>query len=232
MQKISFFSQVLDFIAPRRCVACGRRLLIEEDELCMSCLLQFERTYFWKHPQDNALTEMLDGQVDVEKAASWLFYRGDRCRQAIHSLKYYGHDMAGYVYGMIMANEIRDSGFFDDIDVILPVTLAKNRLRQRGYNQSVEIAKGISYVTKIKVVAKAMKRQKFKQSQTHLSHMERKANVENQFKVVDASSLVGKHILVVDDVITTGATISACISPLADVEGVKISVLSMAFAGY
>lgn len=231
MQKISFFSRLLDLIAPRRCVACGRRLLMEEDELCLSCLIQLERTYFWKHPKDNALAAILDGQAALEKAASWLFYRGNKCRDTIHALKYWGRNNAGYVYGMIMANEIVGSGFFDDIDVIVPVPLAKNRLRQRGYNQSLAIAKGISWITNIKIVDNAMKRKKFKQSQTKLSHYERKNNVENQFSVVDSSLLVGKHILVIDDVITTGATILACISPLSNIEGVKVSVLSMAFAG-
>lgn len=230
-QKVSFFSRFLDFIAPRKCVACNRRLLPIEEELCVSCLVKLGRTYFWKSPRDNSLIDTLEGQATVEKAASWLFYGSEICRNAVHSLKYHGRDMAGYIYGIIMAKEIQGSGFFDDIDVIVPVPLAKNRLRKRGYNQSLIIAKGISYVTKIMVIDDAIKRKKFKQSQTLLSRFERKSNVANQFSVTEACRLEGKHILVVDDVITTGATISSCISPLSEIEGVRVSVLSMAFAG-
>lgn len=229
MQKISFFSRLLDFIAPRRCVGCQRRLKPEEDELCMECLVQFSRTYFWQTPENNLLWDKIIEKAPIEKAASWLFYNGDHNKFPIWALKYYGHDKAAIFIGSMMAKEIKASGFFFDIDVIVPLPLAKNRLRQRGYNQSEMLARGISNETGIPIVNDAVMRAKFKQSQTKLSHFERAQNVKNQFAVVDDSKLIGKHILVIDDVITTGSTISACINPLSCIEGVKISVLSLAF---
>lgn len=231
MSKISFFSRLLDLIAPRTCVACNRRLLPEEDELCVTCLLSFNRTYYWKHPQDNPLINIFREKFDIMKAASWIYYGSEKSKMAVWSLKYYGHDNIGKILGIVMAKEMLSSGFYDDIDVIVPLPLAKNRLRQRGYNQSLMLAIGISKVTNIPIVNKSLARRKFKKSQTKLSHWEREENVENQFSIVDDSPLKGKSILIIDDVITTGATMCSCVSPISEIEGVKISVLSLAFAG-
>lgn len=230
--KISFFSRLLDFIAPRRCVGCQCRLLPGEDEICLECITRMTRTYYWRSFDDNPLEEMLMYRVPIKRAISWVYYRGKRSKHSIWAFKYYGHDNAAVLFGKIMAKEIKDSGFFNGIDVIVPVPLAKNRYRQRGYNQSEMLATGISQETGIPIVNDAVKRKKFKQSQTRLSHVEREWNMENQFSVVDDSKLIGKHILVIDDVITTGSTISACIDPLSYIEGVKISVLSMALAPF
>lgn len=232
MQKISFFSRILDFIAPRRCVGCQCRLMAEEEELCIECLVKFTRTYYWRSPQNNALMTRLMSKAPVEKAASWLFYNGEQNKHPIWAFKYFGHDKAAVFIGSMMAKEMKDSGFFDGIDAIVPLPLAKNRLRQRGYNQSEMLARGISKETGIPVVNDAINRKKFTQSQTRLSHAERAWNVENQFTVIDDSKLKGKHVLVVDDVITTGSTISACINPLTCVEGAKISVLSLALVSF
>lgn len=231
MKTTSFFSRILDIIAPRRCIGCQRRLLPEEEELCISCLLQFGRTYFWIDSRYNFLADMLRKKVDIEKAASWIFYASENGRHAIWALKYYGHDNAGNVIGYLMAKEMLPYGFFDDIDIIVPLPLAKNRERQRGYNQSLMLAKGISRATNIPIVNDALKRRRFKQSQTQISHLERAVNVKGQFVLVDDSQVKNSHVVVVDDVITTGSTVSSCIAPLARVEGIKISVLSLAFAG-
>lgn len=229
MQRIGFFSRILDFIAPRRCVGCQRRLWPEEEELCIECLVRMTRTYYWRTPQNNPFVARLMFNAPVEKAASWLFYSGEQSKRSIWAFKYYGHDKAAVVIGTIMAKEMKGSGFFYGIDVIVPLPLAKNRLRYRGYNQSEMLAKGISKETGIPIVSDAIVRIKFEQSQTKLSHIERAENVKNQFTVVDDSKLRGKHILVIDDVVTTGSTISACINPLSCIEGVKVSALSLAF---
>lgn len=231
MLNMYFLSCVLDFLAPRRCVGCGRRLLPEEEEVCVACITKLGRTRYWVHPRDNAMTEALRSFVEIEKAASWVYYAEDLAQRIVKAMKYHQRRWVGDICGQIMAREMMASGFFEGIDVIVPLPLAKNRLRQRGYNQSLHIAQGISEVTGIPIVADALRRKKFKQSQTRLSHVSRRDNVAGQFSVVDDSRLKGKHILVVDDVITTGSTISACIDPMAQVEGTKFSVLSLAFAG-
>lgn len=229
MYKASFFSAILDIIAPRRCACCGRRLLPMEDELCLSCVLSLQRTFFWRYPYDNIMAKRMSSHFDVVKAAAWLYYRRGNVQNTLWALKYYGREGIGRECGVVMANEMSGSGFFDDIDVIVPMPLAKNRLRQRGYNQSLRIAQGISEVTHIPIVADAIRRSKFKHSQTTLSHWDRKVNVAGQFSLVDDSRLRDKHILVIDDVITTGSTVSECVAPILQVEGIKISVLSLAF---
>lgn len=229
--RANLLSRMLDFIAPRRCVGCSRRLLPNEDELCASCIIQLDRSYFWKRPRENHLWDILSERNEIEKAAAWLLYRSDKDKQAIWALKYYGHDNAGIILGFVMAKEMLCSGFFDGIEALVPLPLAKNRQRQRGYNQSRMIALGVHRATGIPIVDNALWRARFTQSQTRLSHAERKVNVEKQFSVIDDSNIRNKHILVIDDVITTGSTVSACISPLSYVEGVKISVLSLAYAG-
>lgn len=200
-----------------------------EDELCISCMLGLQRTYFWRYPYNNIMVRRISILFDVEKAAAWFFYRRGKAQNTLWALKYYGREGVGRECGVIMANEMVGAGFFNDIDVIVPMPLAKNRLRQRGYNQSLRIAQGISEVTHIPIVADAIKRKKFRRSQTTLSHWDRKVNVAGQFSLVDDSQLKGKHILVIDDVITTGSTVSECVAPILQVEGIKISVLSLAF---
>jgi len=229
MYKIGFFSALLDMIVPRRCACCGQRLLPMEDELCISCVLSLGRTYFWRNPYDNAMVRRISLLFDVEKAASWFFYRGDKARSTLWSLKYYGRDGVGRECGVVMANEMIGSGFFNDIDVIVPMPLARNRLRQRGYSQSLRLAQGISDVTHIPIVTNAIKRSKFKQSQTSLSHWARRENVAGQFSLANSTELQGKHVLVIDDVVTTGSTVAECVAPILQIEGIKISVLSLAF---
>ena len=129
-----------------------------------------------------------------------------------------------------MAKEIQGSGFFDGIDGIVPVPLAKGRQHQRGYNQSMEIAKGVSEITGLPILSKVVKRIYFKSSQTNLGRWARQENVEKVFELIDGSMIHGKHLLVIDDVVTTGATVIACSKELVKAGDVKVSVLSLGFA--
>ena len=121
-------------------------------------------------------------------------------------------------------------GFFDDIDAIVPVPITRRRQWKRGYNQSMQVAKGISHVTHLPIYNKVVKRQHFSQSQTHQTSIwERRENVRAAFQLVDADKIKGKHLLIIDDVVTTGATVIACGQELAKAEGVKLSVLSIGY---
>ena len=132
--------------------------------------------------------------------------------------------------GRMVAKELIPSGFFDGIDRIIPVLLSKKRQHQRGYNQSIEIARGVSEVTGLPLFQKVVKRVSFKGSQTNLGRWERNENVEKVFELIDGTTIQGKHLLVIDDVVTTGATIIACSKELVKAGDVKISVLSLGFA--
>lgn len=129
-----------------------------------------------------------------------------------------------------MAAELLDSGFFEGVDVIIPIPLHKKKQQIRGYNQSECIARGIAAVTGIAVCVESVVRRKNTETQTRKSVFERWENVDGIFELNHADSLTGKHILIVDDVLTTGATTIACASQLAEVEGIRISVLTLAMA--
>ena len=174
---------------------------------------------------------MFWGQMPIEKAAALFYYQPEtETSKVILSLKYNNMPGIGVVMGRIMAKEVIASGFFDSIDMIMPVPLAKERQRQRGYNQSEMLAQGISEITGIKTDKTSVVRMKFIKSQTQLDRRERIENVDSLFKLRgSADKLAWKHILLIDDVVTTGATLIACASAMKDVPGVKFSVMTLGF---
>ena len=231
MKPISFWRRLLDLISPRICVVCGHRLSASEEFICTKCNFHLSRTDFYKDPYENEMARLFWAQIPIERASA-LFYYEPHAETAniIYELKYKDQPEIGEVMGRMVAKELIPSGFFDGIDGIIAVPLTKKRLYQRGYNQSEEIAKGVSEITGIPVFKKVVKRENFKGSQTRLFRWSRQENVEKVFKLLDGPSIHGKHLLVIDDVVTTGATILACSKELEKAGDVKISVLSLGFA--
>lgn len=144
-------------------------------------------------------------------------------------MKYRSHPETGELMGRMAAKEFATYGFFDGIDAIVPVPLAKNRQRERGYNQSLEIARGVSAVTRIPITSKALKRKSFAASQTKMNRWQRNENVEDVFLLTDGNAVKGKHILIIDDVVTTGATVISCAKELMKAGGTRFSVMSLGF---
>lgn len=227
----SLWTKLLDIIAPRTCAQCGARLAPTEEGVCLGCLLELPRTEHWRQPYDNPVAHLFWGRLDIEKAAAYFHYvSGSEAARIIHAMKYYGRYDLGETLGRVAAREFAAEGFFRDIDIIVPVPLARNRRRHRGYNQSEEIARGVAQTTGLPMETKAIKRKKYRKSQTSLSRLERLENVEGIFTLASAERLEGKHVLIIDDVVTTGATIIACASQLAAIPGIKISVMALATA--
>jgi ComF family protein len=229
--KISFWSRLLDLISPRLCVVCGNRLAVTEETLCSKCYLHLPRTDFGHNLYENVMVKLFWGQIAIEKATA-LFYYEPHAETAniLYELKYKNHPEIGVVMGRMMAKELKNSGLFDDIDAIVPVPLAKKRERQRGYNQSMELAKGVSEVTGLPIDNHIVRRTKFVGSQTQRGRWERNENVENVFELIDGNNISGKHLLLIDDVVTTGATFVACAKEMQKASHVKISVLALGFA--
>ena len=228
MKPISFWHRLLDLISPRICVMCGRRLSATEDVICNNCNFHLPRTVFSNNPYENEMAKLFWGQIPVERAAALFYYESHaETANIIYQLKYKNHPEIGPLMGRMVATELSRDDFFDGIDEIVPVPLTKERLRQRGYNQSAEIAKGISEITSLPINIDVVKRTVFKGSQTRRSRWDRQENVEYAFKLVDGRPIAGKHLLIVDDVVTTGATIVACAKELVKAGYVKISVLSL-----
>ena len=224
------FRSALDLISPRACHICGKRLAVTEEGICGVCNWHLPRTRFTENAEDNELARLFWGRFPIEKAASLFFYKPhDEPSQLIYDLKYHSKEYLGFWLGSLLAKEAQKSGFFADIDVIVPVPITLGRRWQRGYNQSERIAQGIHEVTGIPMVRNAIKRIRFSQSQTHLSSSERMDNVEGAFRLVNPQKVEGKHILLIDDIITTGATITVCAKELQKAGNVRFSVLSIGF---
>lgn len=222
-----------DFISllfPRLCYACGNHLLRNEKLICTGCYIAIPRTNY--HLQaDNPVEQLFWGRCLIYKAAAFSYYaRGSRIRNLIHKLKYSGIKEIGYELGRIYALSLKSSGFTDGVDIIIPVPLHPAKKRIRGFNQSEYISSGISDVTGLPVNTDSLIRIVISSTQTNRSRYDRWANVEGIFRVSDADSIKGKHILLVDDVITTGSTIESCVNELLKVENVKVSVAAIACA--
>ena len=224
-------SALLDLIAPRSCVICGSRLSVYDDVLCPACVLKLPRTDFWLSPLDNPLSRLFWGIITLQRVAAYCYYApGSEMAQMVYNLKYHDRPDIGIMLGRLMATELQPSGFFNDIDLLVPVPLAPRRQRQRGYNQSRQLVEGLSQVLGISVSDCAVCRTVFEGSQTELSRWDRQENVKNVFSLRDADSLCGRHVLLVDDIITTGATVTACASELLKVDGVRVSILALGFS--
>ena len=227
----TYYKSFIDLLFPRCCVVCGKPLMRSEEFLCTSCNMNLPRTNYHLLP-DNPIERLFWNKVKLEKATSYYYYyRGGEMRKIIHEMKYAKKKEIGAVMGRQMAAELRPSGFFDGIDLLMPVVLHKKKQRDRGFNQSEWIARGIVSVTGLLLDAESVVRDKFTETQTHKSKFERWENVSGFFSLTKhADELAGKHLLIVDDVLTTGATIVSVASCLSAVEDVRISVLTLAIA--
>ena len=220
----------LSLLFPRCCLVCGRPLAKGEECICTMCNINLPRTNYHLQ-EDNPVEQLFWGKVPLERATSCFFYRkGSDFRQILHQLKYGGRKELGATMGRYMASELLPSGFFKGIDVIIPVPLHKKKQQLRGYNQSEWIVRGIAAVTGISVNTESIIRRKNTETQTRKSTFERWENVDGIFELHSSEHLPGKHVLIVDDVLTTGATTVACASALMEVQGIRISILTLAVA--
>lgn len=227
---MNWWTRFLDFISPRQCVVCGERLAPTERSLCSVCVLHLPRTTYQFTPEDNPMAQLFWHLTPVERAAALLFYEPhSEMARLVYDMKYHDRPDIGEDMGRLMANEMQFARYFDGIDILLPVPLSRKRMRQRSYNQSEQLAIGISDITHLPVVTKALRRKHFVKSQTQLSRHERQENVDDMFELRDGSLLQDKHILLVDDICTTGATLMACIEVLKDIPGIHLSVLTLGF---
>ncbi|MGD0343175.1 MAG: phosphoribosyltransferase family protein [Bacteroidales bacterium] len=224
------WDDLLSILFPRLCYACGNQLLRNEFLICTECYVLIPRTNYHLE-DDNPVARLFWGRCRIEKAAAFSFYNRDsRIRKLIHNMKYKGIAEIGLELGKIYGESLNSSDFLAGIDVIIPVPLHHSKKRVRGFNQSEIISDGISAATGIPVDRDSLQRITVTETQTRRSRFERWVNVEGIFSVRDASPLEGKHILLIDDVITTGSTLESCANELLKSEGVKVSVAALAVA--
>lgn len=220
---------VLSLVIPASCPVCGKRLGRVEAVVCASCEVTAPLTNLWREPH-NPMNERFWGLMPVERASAFLWYvEGSAWRDVVHNFKYGGQWRVAYNMGRWFGAELRESGLYADVDVVVPVPLHLARRMWRGYNQSEYIARGIARELGVKVDTRSVGRHRYNSSQTHHRKVERWDNVEGIFRVRRADALRGKHILLVDDVFTTGATImSLGETILRSTEDVRLSVATLA----
>lgn len=221
----------ISLIYPRNCVACGNSLFKHEDEVCNYCYLNLPKTNFHKQ-QNNVVKNLFYGRVDIELAGSfYLFNKKGSVQKILHAIKYKGNSQLAVLVGKWYASELLNEQAIMESACIIPVPLHPLKYKQRGYNQSEEFAKGLSEGLSIKLNTSVLTRKEFTTTQTRKNKFERWENVEDKFEVdITEESLKHKYVILVDDVITTGATIEACCQCLKQIEGIKINILSIAYA--
>ena len=231
---------ILDFLLPRYCPVCKNKLQVEERAICKSCLSDLPRTRQWllrngtgvgeKAFEESTFAKLFWTRLpELKKAIAFLNFRPkSEIAEVFYDFKYRGMKDTAVEMGRIAAEEILPSGFFDGIDVLVPLPLNKSRYRERGYNQSERLAHGISLVTGIPVETRCVIRRSFKSSQTSLSKMERPDNVKDVFCLgKKVEKMCGRHILIVDDVVTTGATTAACAKVVLQIPNTKVSIFAL-----
>ena len=226
----TWFLSFIQLFFPRQCAVCGIPLQEGEEGICMKCNIDMPRTNYHTR-KDNPVERIFWGKMPLEHATAYFFYhKGSDFRRILHQLKYGGRKDLGVTMGRFIAAELAVSGFFRDIDVIIPIPLHPRKQKLRGFNQSECVARGVAAVTGIAIDTTSVVRCKYTDTQTRKSAYERWENVDGIFRLQCPERFSGKHILIIDDVLTTGATITACADAFCGVEGLRISVLTLAMA--
>lgn len=224
-------SDFFDLFYPNICLACSGKLLRGEDVICFRCAANLPQTRHWLQT-DNGLMKRFWGRLPLQGAASlYQFRKGNDVQHLLHQLKYRGRQEVGDYAGKLLGNILVESESpLKNIDLIVPVPLHWKKLKTRGYNQCDSFAQALSQTIKVPWSNTALIRQHENISQTKKKRFERWGNVEEIFSVADAEQLKGKHILLVDDVVTTGATSEACLKIILQVENTKASFAAIASA--
>ena len=221
---------MLRLFYPRLCPGCGNDLPQHEDVICISCSLNLPETGFAPLP-GNPVEKIFWGRVHIIAAHSqWYFAKGQMIQHLMHALKYKGNTGIGDWMGRRLGEELLTSGRFEGIDLIVPLPLYAKREFERGYNQAAVIGKGISTTTGIPQSTGILTRQHATATQTKKSRADRWLNVSGNFQVLSPSAFESKHILLVDDVLTTGATLEAACMVLKQIPGCRISIATPAIA--
>ncbi|HNV99013.1 MAG TPA: ComF family protein [Chitinophagales bacterium] len=219
-----------DLLFPRICVACHMPLLQHEQIICLKCRVTLPRTDFGAWP-DNPVAKKFWGKIPVEGAVAMLhFHKGSKVQSMMHALKYRNRKDVGVLLGNFLGNYIRQHQLFTRADCISTVPLHADKLAIRGYNQCDVIAEGVQQILQLPILNHALVRKQFTSTQTKKSRLERWENVREVFEVSEPDLVIHKHILLIDDVITTGSTLEACAMQLIAQPHTKVSIAAVAYA--
>jgi ComF family protein len=224
------FTSILNLFFPQVCYACQNCLSDFEHDICTNCRHALPVTNFHFN-NDNHINDIFYGRSKIENATALLYFeKKGRVQHLIHNLKYKNQERVGEFLGLWLGEELKSVRSYQNIDAVIPVPMHKNKLKKRGYNQvdkfGVEIAKAL----RVAYINNALIKVTNTSSQVYKQRFSRWQATSEQFTLQNSEALHNKHILLVDDIITTGATIEACVNILQKAKNVKISVAVMAIA--
>jgi ComF family protein len=230
---VESYHDIRSLIFAECCMVCGCHVTRSMHNICPRCRLDIPLTNYWLK-EDNPAKERFDGLLPVTHGSAFFFYKGNSLwRTLIHRFKYGGLWQMAYNLGRWYGAELKASTLYDDIDIIIPLPLHPIKSIKRGYNQSRYLADGIAKELGVEVESRAVRRTRNNPSQARLKRRERWEGVDDLFSVVKPERLRGKHILVVDDVMTSGATLYSCMQTiLAAVPDARISFATLAVTGH
>jgi|SRR5690554_2365973 ComF family protein len=212
---------------PNVCAVCGEELLQTEESICLRCLYKLPRTHNFSE-EENSAEKLMAGRIPFERIATFCVYaKGGMLPPLIHQLKYHHKPAIGELLGRLYGEDLRGSDFLKPVDMIVPVPLHPRKEKSRGYNQAVMIAQGMSDTTSLPLSVGNLVRVVYNPTQTKRTRTQRWENVRDIFKVKEPQSFAGKHLLLVDDVITTGSTLEACGVALHACDHVKVSIATL-----
>ncbi|MEP6682229.1 MAG: ComF family protein [Parafilimonas sp.] len=225
----NYINDFLHLLFPHNCIGCNSDVLNNDNILCAECLNSLPETGFLS-VAGNPVEKIFYGRVNIEQAGSAFYFNKDSVIQnIIIQLKYKSNQQAGIFLGKLLGYQLMNSKRFDDVDAIIPLPLNERRFYKRGYNQSLAIVNGIISVWNKPVITNAVDRISFTETQTHKTRIARWQTMEGVFTVTQPALIENKHILLVDDVVTTGATLEACSTAVLQTPGVKLSVATVAY---
>jgi len=224
------WSDLMHVLFPDLCISCENQPKCKPSAFCIPCLQEMPYTDHFD-VADNKISQLFPGRCDVRNGAALLHFReGSHVQSMLHRLKYEGQREIAEVFGAIAGEKMRNSELFIRPDIIIPVPLHKAKMRRRGYNQSAVFGSALGAAANIEMSDSLLLKVRHNASQTGKSRQERSDNVANAYQLASASSIAGKHILLVDDVVTTGATLEACCNTLQMRQPASISIICIALA--
>lgn len=226
---VKYWNAFIGLLYPEFCAACNANLVTQEKVICTKCLYELPKTHFHK-VKGNPIEQIFWGRIPINHATAFYFFqKGSKYQRLIHQLKYKNRPDIGIELGKHFAADLTTEQKFNAIDYIIPVPLHKKKKHLRGYNQSEMIGKGLAELLPAELDTRSLIRKTFTKTQTKKGRFERWENVSSVFKVTHPDKLQGKHVLLVDDILTTGATLEACAQTLLEIEGIKISIATLGY---
>ena len=225
-----WLDDLIGLLFPHLCNACGNPLVHSENQICIKCLYDLPFTDYHIHAE-NRVARQLWGRVPLHAAMAMLYFKkGAKVQNLIHNLKYNSKTEVGIILGKLLGERLKSSPIYQDVDLIIPVPLHRKKIRLRGYNQCTFIAEGISQTMNISFTENALLRNVATESQTKKGRYTRYENMLEVFSISNPKDILNKHVLLIDDVITTGATLEACANILLTNGAAKVSIAAIAFA--